>query len=161
MPIIGGKVGTITITAGGSNYSKPPLVFFDSPPPPGIPAVGIAVLTAGVVSSITLTAGIPGGLTGGGTGGAGYTVAPNIAIVPDPFDPNINIITPARATCVLTGSGTLTGVLLLNSGQAVGSVGSGYTLTVAGAGSSATATTIPVSGSWVAGATDLVIFQRC
>lgn len=157
MPIIGGKVGTITIDAGGSNYSKPPLVFFDSPPSPGVPAIGLAALTAGAVSSITLAAGIPGATAGG----AGYIAAPNIAIVPDPFDPNLNLITPAKAHCVLTGSGTLTGVLLLNAGQTVGSVGSGYTLTVAGAGSSATAATIPVSGSWVAGAQDIVILQRC
>lgn len=157
MPIISGKVGTITIDAGGTNYSKPPLVFFDSPPSPGVPAIGVAALSTGAVSSITLAAGIPGATAGG----AGYLVAPNIAIVPDPFDPNINIITPARAHCVLTGAGTLTGVLLLNSGQTVGSVGSGYTLTVAGAGSSATAATIPVSGSWVAGANDIVVLVRC
>jgi hypothetical protein len=164
MPIIGGKVGTITIDAGGTNYSKPPLVFFDSPPPPGVPAIGVAALTSGAVSSITLAATSPV-VPGATAGGAGYTVAPNIAIVPDPFDPNINIITPARAHCVLTGAGTLTGVLLLNAGQAVGSAGVGYTLTVAGAGSSATAATIPVSGSWVAGPTspaaDIVILQRC
>lgn len=157
MPIIGGKVGTITVTAGGTNYSKPPFVFFDAPPSPGIPAVALASLSSGAVNSISLQAGVPGATSGG----AGYTVAPNIMIVPDPYDPNINIITAAKATCVLTGAGTLTGVLLLNAGQTVGSVGSGYTLTVAGAGSSATAATIPVSGSWVAGATDLVVLQRC
>jgi hypothetical protein len=160
MPIIGGKVGTITIVAGGTNYSKPPLVFFDSPPPPGVPAIGLAAISAGAVTSITLATTSPV-VPGASAGGAGYIVAPNIAIVPDPFDPNINIITPARATCVLTGAGTLTGVLLLNSGNAQGSVGSGYTLTVAGAGTSATATTLPLSGSWVAGAQDIVILQRC
>jgi hypothetical protein len=163
MPIIGGKVGTITIDAGGANYSKPPLVFFDSPPAPGVPAIGLAALSSGAVSSITLATSAPV-VPGQGTsnsGGAGYIVPPNIAIVPDPFDPNINIITPARAHCVLTGAGTLTAVLLLNSGSAQGSVGSGYTLTVAGAGSSATAVTVPASASWVAGAQDIVILQRC
>ena len=140
MPIIGGKVGAITIDAGGSNYSKPPLVFFDAPPSPGVPAIGVAALTSGAVSGITLTASSPI-IPSATAGGAGYLVAPNIAIVPDPFDPNINIITPARATCVLTGAGTLTGVLLLNSGQTVGSLGSGYTLTVTGAGTAATAPT--------------------
>ena len=132
-------------------------MFFDAPASPGVPAVGTAALTTGAVSGITLAAGLPGATAGG----AGYLAAPNIAIVADPFDPNINIITPARAHCVLTGAGTLTGVLLLNAGAPVGSVGVGYTLTVAGAGTAATAAPIPVTGSWVAGAADLVLMQRC
>ncbi len=144
--IVGGKVGTITIDAGGANYSKPPLVFFDGSPSPGISATGIAVLTSGAVSSITLV-----------QAGAGYVTAPRIVIVPDPFDPNLSTITPAAAHCVLTGAGTVTGIVLLNFGA---SQASSPTLTVGGAGSSATAATVPVSGSWVAQATDTIVMQR-
>ena len=157
LPVIGGKVGAITITAGGSNYSKPPFVFFDAPPSPGVPAVGLAAIAAGAVTGITLQAGVPGATAGG----AGYLAPPNIAIVPDPYDPNLNTITPARATCVLTGAGTLTGVLLLNSGATSGAAGAGPTLTVAGAGTAATAAPIPATAAWIAGAIDLVVFQRC
>lgn len=145
-PVVGGKIGTITIDAGGANYSKPPLVFFDMPNNPGVPGTGVAVLTSNAVSSITLV-----------QAGAGYITAPNIVIVPDPFDPNLNIITPAAAHCVLTGAGTLTAVLLVNFGT---SLSAAPTLTVSGAGASATAATVPASGSWVAPATDTITLQR-
>lgn len=160
MPVVGGKIASVTVNAGGSGYTKPPFVFIDQPPSPGIPAVATATIVAGVVTAITLTTGLVPGAT---AGGAGYNAVPNVVVVPDPFDPAYltGSITNARATAVLGGAGTLTGVILLNAGQTVGSAASGYTLAVAGSGTAATAATIPVSGSWIAGATDTIILQRC
>lgn len=133
-PIIGGAVNTtVSITSvsgvgqGGSGYGIAPLVFFDAPPVPGVQATGIAVLSSGSVSSITVI-----------DQGAGYTAAPGIAIYPNPADPNINAsIVNALAVCSLTGAGSLTAVVCTNSGAAVAST---MSLTVVGAGASATAT---------------------
>lgn len=127
-PIVGGAINsTITITAPGSNFGIPPLVFIDSPPNPGIQATAIAVLTNNSVSSITVL-----------RQGAGYPVAPNVTILPNPADPNLSSgITNATATCSLTGTGSITAVLLLNPGA---SVATSMSLTVAGGGASAAVT---------------------
>lgn len=148
--VVGGALGTFTIPSGGggSGYSKPPLVFIPPPPYPGVAATATAALTAGVVSSVTIR-----------TAGAGYLTAPPVVIVPDFSDPNyINgtIVNASGITVALTGGGTLTAVLLTNFGQ---SLSAGPTLTVSGAGSSATAATTPVSGSWVAPANDVITMQ--
>jgi len=145
-PIIGGALGAFTITAGGANYAKPPYIFIPPPPPPGIAATAVATLTAGAVSAITLT-----------TAGAGYLAAPLITIYPDPTDPNFisgTAIANATATVVLTGAGTLTGLLLINFGTALATA---PVLTVAGAGTTATATTNPATV--VAAANDIITFQ--
>lgn len=148
LPIIGGAVGAFTVDTAGANYSKVPIVLIDAPPSPGVPAYGQATLSNGTVASITVS---------GFQAGAGYQTAPRVQIIPDPFDPNLNIITPAAAHCVLAGSGTLTAVLLQNFGT---SQASGITLTVNGAGSSATAVTTPTSGSWVTQHADTIYMQR-
>ena len=69
--IVGGAVTSVAVTNGGSGYVYPPLVFFDAPAgtvntgivtpnganaQPGLPATAYATLTAGAVSSITVTA---------------------------------------------------------------------------------------------------------
>ena len=129
-PIIGGAVSTtvsVTSITTALTYGIAPLVFFDAPPTPGIPATGIAVLTTGTLSSITVV-----------NQGAGYTAVPNITIVPNPADPNIASGTPnSAAVCSLTGTGALTGVICTNSGVAVATT---MSLTVVGAGASATVT---------------------
>lgn len=133
-PIVGGAVNTtVSITSvtgsyqGGNGYGLAPLVVFDAPPSPGVQATGIAVLSSGSVSSITVI-----------NQGAGYLTAPNISIVPNPADPNINTgITNAAAVCSLTGTGSVTAVICTNSGAPVAST---MSLTITGAGASATAT---------------------
>jgi hypothetical protein len=145
-PIIGGALGTFTVLAGGAGYGKPPLVFMPSPPAPGIAATATAALSAGAVSAITIR-----------TAGAGYLVAPPVVIVTDPTDPNLLAglaITQATATVALTGSGTLTGLLLINAGVLLTTA---PTLTVNGAGTSATATTNPATV--VAAANDVITIQ--
>lgn len=132
--IVGGAVNTtVSITSitggaqGGKGYGIAPLVIFEAPPSPGVQATGIAVLTSGSVSSITVI-----------DQGAGYTAAPGIAIYPNPSDPNINAgITNAAAVCSLTGTGSVTAVLCTNMGAPVAST---MSLTITGAGASATAT---------------------
>jgi hypothetical protein len=141
--IVGGSLGTATIVNGGANYSIPPLVFVPFPPPPGIPATGHAVLTAGAVTGIVWD-----------NVGAGYTFAPSIVIVPSPNDPNYSSIQAASATVVLGGAGGVTAVILKNPGQPEATA---ITLAITGAGTGAAATVAP--GTWVTAATDQVTVQ--
>ncbi|HEV2225085.1 MAG TPA: hypothetical protein VGR84_18985 [Candidatus Acidoferrales bacterium] len=152
VPIIGGALAR-TLVSGGANYSKAPLIVIPTPqvnpaaatPTYGIGAYGVATISAGAVNAVTLT-----------FAGAGYTVAPTCFVIPDPFDPNIALITPAVVTLALTHAGQLTGVVMLNFGTEQGSA---PTLTVNGAGTSATCTTNPAV--FVAAATDIITMQRC
>ena len=126
--VIGGAISTtVSITSGGSGYGIAPLVFFSAPGNPGVQATGIATISTGTVSSITVI-----------DQGAGYTVAPSITILPNPADPNItSSITNATAVATLTGTGSVTAVLCTNPGAPVAL---NTTLTIAGSGASATAT---------------------
>ena len=149
-PVIGGALSAVVTTAGGV-YTKNPLIFIPAPPNGGVPAsLHVTALTGGGgISTVAF-----------GNAGAGYTVAPIPIVIPDPFDPNLAaglITTPAVITLSLTGAGTLTGLNLVNFGQPLTSA---PTLTVNGAGSSATATTNPNTGGWVAAATDTILMQR-
>lgn len=141
--VVGGTLNPpVTITVPGANYSMPPVLYIAAPPSPGVPATGIASLTGGAVSGITLT-----------NFGAGYTSPPKIVLVPNPTDPNADsIIQNAAATVGLTGAGTVTAVLLVNSGMALAAE---PTLAVAGSGTGATATAAPAA--WVAPAQDLIL----
>lgn len=134
VPVIGGRINTtVSITASGAGYTVPPLVFFPPPPAPGVAATGIAVIANGTVSSITVV-----------NQGAGYQTAPVPVIVPNPADPALAsgaITSQATATTALVGSGTVSAVLCANSGSSFSSVPS---LTIAGAGSSAAATIVPM-----------------
>lgn len=141
-PIIGGALGAFTVVAAGSGYSMPPQVYIPSPPPPGIPATATAALSGNTVASVTIR-----------QAGAGYLTAPPVLLIPAPTDPNTNIVN-ATATVVLTGAGTLTGLFLINFGTPLTTA---PTLTVNGAGTSATATTNPATV--VAAANDLITLQ--
>jgi hypothetical protein len=145
VPIVGGAVATGSITAGGKGYTIPPLVLIPAPPPPGVPATGIAVISGGTVTSITIV-----------NAGAGYTVAPVPTLLPVQNDPAFiaGSITNATATLTLTGAGTLTAVLLGNFG---GPLTTAPTLTVAGAGTTGTVTTVPAAV--VAAANDTITLQ--
>ena len=129
-PVIGGALNTsISIVAAGAGYTVPPMIFIPAPPSPGIQATAYATITSGTVSAVTVT-----------NQGAGYQTVPTLTVMPSPYDPGYaaDTITAASLTAFLTGSGTLTGVLCTNNGAP--RIASGTpTLTVSGAGSSATA----------------------
>lgn len=124
-PIVGGAVNTsVTVTNGGSNYVYPPEVAFAAPPAPGIPATGYCTLSGGAVSTITVT-----------NQGAGYTNAPAVSLINDPRD---STGSNGQATTVLTGAGTITGLLATDHGSPLTAV---PTLAFSGGGGSAAAAT--------------------
>lgn len=129
--VVGGAVGTtVTVTNGGINYSYPPIVQIAAPPPGGVQATGYCTLTSGVVSSVTIT-----------NQGAGYAQAPQIVFTNDPRE-GLNGVTQgynAAATCVLTGSGTVTALICIDHGTGVQA--SVPSMTFAGGGGSALAAT--------------------
>jgi hypothetical protein len=142
VPIVGGAVATGSITAAGAGYTIPPLVLIPPPPVPGVPATAISVISSGSVTSITVI-----------NPGAGYLTAPVPQILPGQTDPG-TITSNATATLTLTGAGTLTAVLLGNFGQPLTTA---PTLTVAGAGTTATVTTVPAAV--IAAANDTITLQ--
>lgn len=158
-PIVGGSVAAPTITQAGSGFLVPPLIVIDPPPAGGIQATAIATLSStGTISGITMV-----------NVGAGYTATPNFWVIPQygsyaggpsgsfaaGASPAPGLVFPSNAiagnqntsstgvqltSVALTGSGTLTGIVVVNPGT-------GYTgttipaVTVAGVGA-ATATAI-------------------
>jgi len=135
--IVGGAVSTtVTVTNGGSGYTYPPLVQFNSPnlSAPGIAATGYCTLSSGAVSSVTVV-----------DQGAGYTSAPTITFINDPRE-GLNGIAAgsgAAATCTLTGAGTITGVVVLDHGSALAAGAAVPTISfTGGGGSGATATAV-------------------
>lgn len=138
-PIVGGQLAVVggTLTSNGAGYGLPPLVMIPAPPSAsnnangvgGIAASAYCGITNGTVSYVSFT-----------NPGAGYPSAPIAVIVPNPADPNLNSgITQATVAFSLTGSGSITGALVTNNGQAIpdGSM-SNVTVTIGGAGSAAT-----------------------
>lgn len=153
VPIVGGQLslGTATIVSAGAGYGVAPLLFIPPPPPAatnpngvgGIPAAGFLTIASGTVSGLSLT-----------NPGAGYPSAPTPVILPNPSDPNINIgITQAAITFSLGGAGSITGALCTNPGAPLSNPNQ-ITLTIAGAGTSAslianvlqTVTAVSISG---------------
>ncbi len=106
--IIGGAVNTtVTVANGGVNYTYPPVVLFQAPPPGGVPASGYCTLSAGAVSTITVT-----------DQGAGYVTPPTVTFQNDPRE-GVNGVTAgsgAIAVATLTGAGTVTAVICLDHG---------------------------------------------
>lgn len=103
--VIGGAVSTsVTVTNGGTNYTYPPLVFFDAPPlgSGGLQATAICTLSGSAVSTVTVI-----------NQGAGYTAAPNVYFFNDPRD---TTGAGAQATATLTGAGTVTALNVTNWG---------------------------------------------
>jgi hypothetical protein len=126
-PVVGGAVNTsVTVGNGGSTYVYPPQVMFSAPPSPGVQAAGHCAISGGVVTSVTVD-----------QQGAGYTQAPTITFFNDDRDLTGS---NAQATAVLTGSGTITGLLCTDHGNPLAAV---PTLAFSGGGgASAAATTI-------------------
>ncbi len=139
LPIVGGQLGTVAtftvaIPTTGAGYGVAPILLIPPPPPAannsngvgGIPATGFLTISSGTISGISLT-----------NPGAGYPSAPAAVVVTSPFDPNISTgITQGAVALSLTASGSLTGVLVTNSGAPI-TTPTSYTLTVSGAGTSA------------------------
>ena len=97
------KVDSVTVTNKGSGYSEATLTF--SAPADtehGIRATGRAIISPGVVSSVSIN-----------TAGSGYTSAPTVSFSA-PTGPNG--IT-ASATAVINGSGEVTGINIINPGR--------------------------------------------
>jgi len=129
--IIGGAVSTtVTVTNGGASYTYPPLVQFQAPgygTPADLCAAGYCTLSAGAVSTVTVT-----------QQGAGYSFVPTITFINDPRD---TTGTGATAVATLTGSQTVTAILVTNHGSAALSTIPTISFT-GGGGSGAVATAI-------------------
>ena len=117
--IIGGAVSTtITVTNGGKNYAYPPIVLLDAPNvgtgTPGIQATAYCTLSGSAVNTVTVT-----------DQGAGYTTVPNVYFQNDPREGLNSLSTGygASATATLTGSGTVTAVVVLDHGSSYNSTG--------------------------------------
>lgn len=128
--IVGGAVGTsVTVTNGGTGYVYPPNVQIQAPPPGGIQATGYCTLSGSAVSTVTIV-----------DQGAGYASPPTITFLNDSREgPNgISQGYNAAAVCVLTGAGTVTGVLVIDHGKPVTSLPN---ITFSGGGGSGAAAT--------------------
>ena len=161
-PIIGGSVAAPTITQAGSGFLVPPLVVIDPPPTGGVQATATAALSStGTIASITMQnvgAGyavspnfylIPqpaiyqGGPTGGGTVAAGSIPAPGLVYPANAVPGNQNTsATGCQLTSIaLTGSGTMTGLIIVNAGGGYTSANPAVTF-VGGAGGIASTATV-------------------
>lgn len=164
-PIVGGQINsTIVITNGGSGFVVPPILIFDPPPPGGICAAATCTISAGAINAVTVTNQGAGYVSApniyimpqwGTYPGIGVPVnpagAPTSIIPPGalgtgqpPWLPNINwpLNVPLSGgavltvNSVLTGSGTLTGLIMTNPG--LGYTGTTIpTITITGAGAAA------------------------
>lgn len=130
IPIVGGALDGISLTALGAGYGVAPLVMIPAPPSPGIAATAVATISGGALTGITIT-----------TQGAGYTSTPPVTILTNPYDPNFASITAATAAAHLSfgtaATGSLTGLICTNPGVPLTT---SLTLTIGGVGHSATAT---------------------
>lgn len=159
--IVGGSVAAPTITQAGSGFLVPPLIVIDPPPQGGIQATAYAVLTAGgALSAVTMDnvgAGYlatpnfwiipqPASYQGGTQQGnaAGAVPAPGLVSQTNAVPGNQNIgagTTGALLTPVaLTGSGTLTGLIVNNAGGGYTTSSPSVTFTGGGASIAATVT---------------------
>jgi hypothetical protein len=163
-PVVGGSINTtIAITQAGSGFVVPPILIIDPPPAGGIQATATCTISAGAINAVTVTNAGAGYTAApqiyvmpqyGTYPGIGVPVNPAGApasIIPPglvgsnqpPWFPGINwpltlgtggallTINP-----VLTGSGTLTGIVMTNWG--LGYAGTTIpTITVTGAGAAA------------------------
>lgn len=158
--IVGGSVAAPTITQGGSGFLVPPLIVIDPPPSGGIQATATCALSAaGAIASVTMA-----------DVGAGYAATPNFWVIPQPGSyqggpsggvaagaiPSPGLVYPSNAvpgnqntssagaqltSIALTGSGTLTGLRIINAGGGYTTASPAVTFT-GGAGGVAATTTV-------------------
>ena len=134
-PIVGGALSA-SVANAGAGYGVAPLVIIPNPPRPQVNANGIGGFAASAwsnISSNTVNTVSFNNL------GAGYPSAPaNVALLPNPTDPNITTgITLATVSFSLANSGSITGVIMTNPGAAL-ALPASITLSVSGAGVTAT-----------------------
>lgn len=157
--IVGGSVAAPTITQGGSGFLVPPLIVIDPPPTGGIQATATCALSAaGAIASVTMA-----------NVGAGYAASPNFWVIPQPniyqggpsggvtagLIPPPGLVYPSNAvpgnqntssagaqltSIALTGSGTLTGLHIINAGGGYTTASPAVTFTGGAGGIAATAT---------------------
>lgn len=168
-PIVGGAVVAPTINQAGSGFLTAPFVVIDPPPYGGIQATAVASLTAGgALAAITMVnagAGYavapnfyliaqPGTYQGAPQGGvaAGAFPAPGL------IDPRSAVpgVTPVFLTgtgnallnaATLTGSGTLTGIGIINNGSNyTGTTIPAFTITGAGAAAATAVMSLTMTG---------------
>jgi hypothetical protein len=171
-PIIGGKLLGLTVTAGGSAFVMPPRILIDPPPFGGIQATATCTISGGIINTVTLQnpgAGylntpnvyiVPAFATYPGVGQP-INATPPISIIPPgvinsiqppflagiAFQPAPTSSSGAQITCTgLTGSGTLTGIVMTNYGV-------GYT--------GLNIPTVLISGGTLTGATATAIMSFC
>lgn len=137
-PIVGGSVQAPTVTQGGSGFLLPPLIMIDPPPVGGIQATAYAtVSSAGVVTAITMQ-NVGAGYAASpnfyvfpqppyyqGSPLAGVTAAafpPPGLVYPTNlpagslYQPNISLAGCQLTSLALTGTGTLTGIVVYDYG---------------------------------------------
>ena len=109
--IVGGAINTtVTITSGGTNYTRAPILLISAPPAGGVQATATCTISAGVINAVTVT-----------NQGAGYTVAPTITVVNANGDTTgSGAVLAVNAT--LVGSGTVTAITINNNGAGMTSV---------------------------------------
>jgi hypothetical protein len=110
--VVGGGLSALTSIAVGAGYGLPPIVYIPPPPGPGVQASAVvSTLTNGVVKGFTII-----------NEGAGYTAAPTVTLLPNPYDPNIynnTAITTATAKFKTVSSGDIRAIFCTNPGAAV------------------------------------------
>ena len=147
--VVGGSVAAPTITQAGSGFLVPPLVFCDPPPAGGVQATATATITAGgALSAITML-----NVGAGYTSAPQWYIQPNnfngFLATPDraagafpppgaihpnnvwpgtPFQANISTSGALLTPTALTGSGTLTAIVMTY-------FGAGYTGAISAAAS--------------------------
>jgi hypothetical protein len=128
--VVGGLVNTSpTIVNAGQNYTYPPQILIAAPPPGGIQATAICAISAGAISSVTVT-----------NQGGGYASPPTVTVVNDPRE-KINGLTPGYGGAIvtsLTGAKTIAGVICIDHGTPLTAV---PTLTFTGGGGASAAAT--------------------
>ena len=131
--VVGGQVGTITVSNGGSNYTYAPAVTFSSPPVNGIQATGYATISGGAVTTVTLT-----------NVGGGYTSPPTLTFVNDSREGQNGVTAGynAAAVCALTGAGTVSGIICVDPGSGGLTSVPSFTFAGGGGGSALAATVI-------------------
>lgn len=128
--VMGEVVSSVSVGNGGSGYTYPPTVQIAAPPQGGIQATAYCTLTTGAVSSVTMV-----------DVGGGYVSPPQLTFVNDPRE-GVNGIasgTGAAATAVVSGSGTVNGLVCLDHGSPITAI---PTFVFAGGGGSGLAATV-------------------
>jgi len=126
--IVGGALSTAgVISAAGTGYQYPPLLWIQQPPQLGMQAHGYTTISNGTISAVTLD-----------NQGAGYLAPPICAVINDFRD---TVGSGGQVTLSLTGAQTVTGVEVLDHGIPI-TGGTVPALTLTGGGGTGAAATL-------------------